>query len=176
MYGRLHPETMTISEELFRHLSCQCYKHVNSPGLYGILKARSAIGSQVMRRPRVTKCCIPSYTLDELLRYCTHFNVPREMLEKASLVKSDDIDRFIIQGVSGSPTDISACLLVASVEEEKFLDDEDQAYLSKNVLWTIASQLITKIMKSIQGTAISFVRNFITRWVNSLERAGRELF
>jgi hypothetical protein len=98
------------------------------------------------------------------------------MLEKASLVKSDDIDRFIIQGVSGSPTDISACLLVASVEEEKFLDDEDQAYLSKNVLWTIASQLITKIMKSIQGTAISFVRNFITRWVNSLERAGRELF
>jgi hypothetical protein len=47
MYGRLHPETMTISEELFRHLSCQCYKHVNRvfPGLYGISKARSAIGS-----------------------------------------------------------------------------------------------------------------------------------
>jgi len=30
----------------------------------------------VLRLPYAKMCCIPSYTVDELLRYCAHFNVP----------------------------------------------------------------------------------------------------
>jgi len=145
--------------------------------------------AQFSRQPQVTKYCIPSYNLEELLRFCSLFQVTEEEVKErcadigpsiryvltnnfevcrnatlsvASLVKADAMDQYIDKEVSGNNVNISASLLVVNADEERFLDNPDNAYLERNVEWRFASELIVRtIMKGIQGSAKAFVINFI---------------
>ena len=127
------------------------------------------------RRSGVFMCCIPSYTLDELLQHCGLFGVPsdvvlerymkigpsiRYILSNSSkfeeclssteaMAKKVDTKQLYSYLFSSYPfegnTGISACLMIAIVHEEDF-DNPEDAYFDKNSTWKIASKYLAKLV------------------------------
>lgn len=147
--------------------------------------------AQTARRPGMLKYCIPSYTRAELLRYCGLFGVPPEVVQQrcmeigpsiryvlvndyeeckahteavARRVTADQMDQYIgdSQKLSGDSEDISACLVIAKVNEGLYVNPND-AYKESNVLWEFASKSLAKIvLESASNRSEAFVKNFIT--------------
>jgi hypothetical protein len=147
--------------------------------------------AQTQRKPDMMMCCIPSYDVNELLRFCGRFNVPEEEVRRrcleigpsiryvlvneyakskahtysmAKTVKPDQLDAYIrdTHAATGSREAISACLLLVRVDESRF-EDRLLAYNEENAIWEFASRTICEmVMDNAGSTAKSFIQNFIT--------------
>ena len=144
------------------------------------------------RRNGVYMCCIPSYTLDELLQHCGLFGVSSDVIlerymkigpfiryvltnasyYEESLSSTEDVAKKVdlkqlysylaSSNEVGVNTDISPCLMIAIVHEEDF-DNPEDAYFDKNSTWKFASKYLAKVVAdNTSSSAKLFILNFIT--------------
>ena len=149
--------------------------------------------AQTSRRYCMDRYCIPSYEVDELLLYCDLFRVSAEVVRQrcavigpsmryilvnnfadcqahteavARKVKAEQMDDYISNTLFGDDSDISACLVLAIVNEQDHPDPDD-AYKEVNTKWELASSNLAKIIiNNASSDATNFVRKLITE-VNS---------
>jgi hypothetical protein len=128
--------------------------------------------AQTIRRYGMEQYCIPSYEVEELLLYSDLFGVPPEEARRrcslvgpsmryvlindfetslastvsvAKRVKAEQMEEYISDTLYGEKEDSSACLVLAIVNEQDYLDPND-AYKEKNIKWEIASTYLAKII------------------------------
>lgn len=145
--------------------------------------------AQTIRRHGMGIYCVPSYEVEELLLFCELFGVtPAQVKQRcaeigpsvryilvndfeeckartiavAKKIKAEQMDTYISNTLFGDGDDISACLVLAIVHENKF-EDPDDAYKESNITWELASTFLAKIILSgASSNATTFVRNLIT--------------
>ena len=144
---------------------------------------------QTSRRPDFENYCVPSYTVEELLKYNDLFKISEDEVKHrcsllgpsiryvlvnkfdrslehtdkiAKAVRAKAMDQYINNTLFGDKHDISACLMLVIVHEEDFFDNPDDAYRECNVEWTLASKYLANlILDTARKDATGFVRNFI---------------
>ena len=170
------------------------YEPAGSPAFLIEFTSRNSNNyAQTSRRHGMDRYCIPTYEVEELLHYCELFGVTsEEVLQRcaeigpsmryilvydfetskahtiavAGRVKAEQMDAYISNTLYGDEYDISACLVLAIVNEQDYLDPED-AYREENIKWELASSYLAKIIiDKASSNATDFVRKLITE-VNS---------
>ena len=142
---------------------------------------------QTSRRSDFENYCVPSYTVEELLKYCHLFSISEDEVKRrcgllgpsiryvlvnnfeqslqhtdkiAKSVRARTMDQYINNTLFGDKHDFSACLMLVIVHEEDFFDNPDDAYREYNVEWTLASKYLANLI--LHTARNDFVRHIIT--------------